>query len=68
MKTKIRRLYDIANIMLSLGIIVKTTLIGPSKKPAFRWVGLHPGAPGPGPAHSGGDTPQPSGDTDISGR
>lgn len=36
MKTKIRRLYDIANILVSLGMIVKTSL-DDSKKPAFRW-------------------------------
>lgn len=38
MKTKIRRLYDIANIMVSVGLITKTTLQS-TKKPAFRWAG-----------------------------
>jgi transcription factor E2F7/8 len=37
-KTKIRRLYDIANVFKSLGLIKKTTL-SDTKKPAFEWVG-----------------------------
>jgi transcription factor E2F7/8 len=37
-KTKIRRLYDIANVFSSLGLIKKTSL--ESKKPAFQWIGL----------------------------
>jgi len=37
-KTKIRRLYDIANVFSSLGLIKKTCL--ESKKPAYEWVGL----------------------------
>eukprot|EP01017_Pseudomicrothorax_dubius_P013068 TRINITY_DN1562_c0_g3_i3.p1 TRINITY_DN1562_c0_g3~~TRINITY_DN1562_c0_g3_i3.p1 ORF type:complete len:416 (-),score=102.16 TRINITY_DN1562_c0_g3_i3:826-2073(-) len=36
-KTKIRRLYDIANVFSALGLIKKTSL--ESRKPAFRWVG-----------------------------
>jgi len=37
-KTKIRRLYDIANVFSSLGLIKKTCL--ESKKPAYTWIGL----------------------------
>lgn len=37
-KTKIRRLYDIANVYKSLGIIRKTTLY--NKKSGFEWLGL----------------------------
>ena len=40
MKTKIRRLYDIANIMVAIGLIEKTTQAC-TKKPAFRWAGVH---------------------------
>lgn len=36
-KTKIRRLYDIANVFSSLGLIKKICL--DSKKPAFKWIG-----------------------------
>lgn len=38
MKTKIRRLYDIANVLNSLGLIKKCK--ADSKKPAFQWIGL----------------------------
>lgn len=38
LKTKIRRLYDIANVLTSLGLIKKCR--SESKKPAFQWVGL----------------------------
>jgi predicted transcriptional regulator len=38
-KTKIRRLYDIANVFKSLGLIKKTTL-SDTKKPAFSYVGV----------------------------
>lgn len=38
LKTKIRRLYDIANVFLALGIIKKSYL--PNRKPAFTWRGL----------------------------
>jgi len=38
-KTKIRRLYDIANVFQALGLIKKTYL-EQSRKPAFEWVGL----------------------------
>lgn len=37
MKTKVRRLYDIANILASLHIIKKVHTA--SRKPAFRWLG-----------------------------
>lgn len=39
LKTKIRRLYDIANVLQSIGLIAKTQ--SPSRKPAFKWIGLH---------------------------
>jgi len=39
LKTKIRRLYDIANVLQSIGLIEKTQ-ISTSRKPAFKWVGL----------------------------
>ena len=38
LKTKVRRLYDIANVFLALGIIKKAYL--QTRKPAFSWVGL----------------------------
>eukprot|EP00854_Cymbomonas_tetramitiformis_P001952 gene1952-2635_t len=38
LKTKVRRLYDIANILASLHLIEKTHLVD-SRKPAFRWLG-----------------------------
>ncbi|CAD8140000.1 unnamed protein product [Paramecium pentaurelia] len=38
LKTKVRRLYDIANVLKSIGLIKKTHLVS-SKKPAFQWVG-----------------------------
>ncbi|CAD8138963.1 unnamed protein product [Paramecium octaurelia] len=38
LKTKVRRLYDIANVLKSIGLIKKTHLTS-SKKPAFQWVG-----------------------------
>jgi len=37
LKTKIRRLYDIANILCSLGLIEKTHMADGSRKPAFKW-------------------------------
>lgn len=37
LKTKIRRLYDIANILTSLGLIEKTHTADGSRKPAFKW-------------------------------
>ena len=40
LKTKIRRLYDIANVLQSIGLIEKCHAIN-SKKPAFKWIGLH---------------------------
>ena len=39
LKTKVRRLYDIANILSSLRLIEKTHLVD-SRKPAFRWLGV----------------------------
>jgi len=39
LKTKIRRLYDIANVLSSLGLIEKCQAIN-SKKPAFKWIGI----------------------------
>ena len=39
LKTKIRRLYDIANVLQSIGLIEKCQALN-SKKPAFMWVGL----------------------------
>ena len=38
LKTKIRRLYDIANVYKSLGILKKVTLS--NKKPGFEWIGV----------------------------
>lgn len=37
-RTKIRRLYDIANVLTALGIVEKATAL-PQKKPYFRWLG-----------------------------
>ncbi len=37
LKTKIRRLYDIANILCSLGLIEKTHTPDSGRKPAFQW-------------------------------
>ena len=39
LKTKVRRLYDIANVLQSIGLIEKCHAIN-SKKPAFKWIGL----------------------------
>lgn len=39
LKTKVRRLYDIANILCSLNLIEKTH-VAESRKPAFRWMGV----------------------------
>ena len=39
MKTKVRRLYDIANILQSLHLLEKMQLAD-SRKPAFRWLGI----------------------------
>lgn len=36
---QIRRLYDIANVFSSLGLIKKVTLDLDTRKPAFRWIG-----------------------------
>lgn len=45
LKTKVRRLYDIANILSSLSIITKIQHSAATRKPAFEWVhvpGRHP--------------------------
>lgn len=39
LKTKIRRLYDIANVLQSIGLIKKTHM-STNRKPAFRWIGI----------------------------
>lgn len=39
LKTKIRRLYDIANVLQSIGLIQKTHM-STNRKPAFGWVGI----------------------------
>jgi len=39
MKTRVRRLYDVANILASLQLIEKTQTQSLSRKPAFRWCG-----------------------------
>ncbi len=39
LKTKIRRLYDIANVLQSIGLIEKTHMSN-NRKPAFRWIGI----------------------------
>lgn len=39
LKTKVRRLYDIANVLQSIGLIEKTNQTH-NKKPAFRWIGI----------------------------
>ncbi|XP_024403366.1 uncharacterized protein [Physcomitrium patens] len=45
-KTKVRRLYDIANILSSLKLIEKTH-IAENRKPAFRWLGTKDDLVGP---------------------
>ncbi|KAE8663331.1 E2F transcription factor-like E2FE [Hibiscus syriacus] len=39
MRTKVRRLYDIANVLSSMNLIEKTHTLD-TRKPAFRWLGL----------------------------
>ncbi|XP_042510178.1 E2F transcription factor-like E2FE isoform X2 [Macadamia integrifolia] len=39
MRTKVRRLYDIANVLSSMNLIEKTHHVE-SRKPAFRWLGI----------------------------
>ncbi|KAI3452372.1 hypothetical protein Pfo_009037 [Paulownia fortunei] len=39
MRTKVRRLYDIANVLSSMGLLEKTR-DPESGKPAFRWIGM----------------------------
>jgi len=43
MKTKVRRLYDIANVLTSLRLINKVHVVD-SRKPSFEWAGLTPAA------------------------
>ncbi|OVA09117.1 Transcription factor E2F/dimerization partner (TDP) [Macleaya cordata] len=40
MRTKVRRLYDIANVLSSMNLIEKTHHVE-SRKPAFRWLGIN---------------------------
>lgn len=40
LKTKVRRLYDIANVLTSLNLIAKVH-IKPARRPAFQWLGIH---------------------------
>ncbi|CAH8350706.1 unnamed protein product [Eruca vesicaria subsp. sativa] len=40
MRTKVRRLYDIANVLSSMNLIEKTHTID-SRKPAFKWLGYN---------------------------
>ncbi|XP_071941028.1 uncharacterized protein, partial [Antedon mediterranea] len=43
LKTKVRRLYDIANILTSLQLIKKVHVTETrGRKPAFKWIGPHP--------------------------
>ncbi|XP_078423769.1 transcription factor E2F7-like [Cetorhinus maximus] len=53
-KTKIRRLYDIANVLTSLGLIKKVHVTEErGRKPAFKWVGpVHHHGPDGIPDHS----------------
>uniref|UniRef100_UPI00398F41BD transcription factor E2F7 n=1 Tax=Pristiophorus japonicus TaxID=55135 RepID=UPI00398F41BD len=53
-KTKIRRLYDIANVLTSLGLIKKVHVTEDrGRKPAFKWVGtVHQTRPHGVPDHS----------------
>lgn len=39
LRTKVRRLYDIANILVSMGLIIKCKKGENSLKPAFKWIG-----------------------------
>ena len=39
LKTKVRRLYDIANVLTSLNLITKVHL-KPTRKPGFQWLGI----------------------------
>ncbi|DBA92673.1 TPA: Transcription factor e2f8 [Trebouxia sp. C0004] len=39
LKTKVRRLYDIANVFTSLNLIAKVHL-KPARRPAFQWLGI----------------------------
>ncbi|XP_051885866.1 transcription factor E2F7 isoform X2 [Pristis pectinata] len=52
-KTKIRRLYDIANVLTSLGLIKKVHVNERGRKPAFKWVGpVHQNFPDGSASHS----------------
>ena len=37
---KVRRLYDIANILTSMNLIQKTVTYAGSRKAAFKWIGV----------------------------
>ncbi|XVF50257.1 hypothetical protein PTKIN_Ptkin04bG0081600 [Pterospermum kingtungense] len=50
MRTKVRRLYDIANVLSSMNLIEKTHTVD-TRKPAFKWLGLR-GKSEKGPADS----------------
>ena len=40
LKTKVRRLYDIANILMSLNLVQKLSRQEMSRKPEFTWIGM----------------------------
>ncbi|KAM1397869.1 hypothetical protein ACFX2I_015398 [Malus domestica] len=40
MRTKVRRIYDIANVLSSMNLIEKTHTSDTRRKPAFKWLGL----------------------------
>ncbi|NXE50496.1 E2F7 factor, partial [Casuarius casuarius] len=57
-KTKVRRLYDIANVLTSLGLIKKVHVTEErGRKPAFKWIG---------PVEFGGKTDEPRGHSPTS--
>lgn len=54
---KVRRLYDIANILLSLGLITKQNS---QRKPSFKWIGYTKNSGPPRPPRKSEPTPQPN--------
>ncbi|XP_064022432.1 transcription factor E2F7 [Pogoniulus pusillus] len=57
-KTKVRRLYDIANVLTSLGLITKVHVTEErGRKPAFKWIG---------PVEFPGETDEPRGHSSSS--
>ena len=60
MKTKVRRLYDICNVLTSLKMIEKVRL-AQSSKPAFRWLGVTE-ATQPNPIPNPNPNPNPNPD------